>query len=407
MSSALQSNRNICVLYRWQAIDTKGELQSGELLAGATSEVHHQLFALSLQPIAVKKQLRLRAAYWKSSDLIALIRQLATLLQAGLPLVNSLMLLAGEHSKAPWRCILQDIASGVKEGKPLSAMLTTFPDVFPVIYRQLISIGELTGQLDRCCLQLAVQQEQQAELRKKVKKALRYPLIVSSIAIIVTVLMLTMVLPEFAKIYASFDATLPWLTELLMIASKALISYGPALTLLNIGLTMAYIRFYHPQPGWRWREQSILLRIPLIRKLVADSCLGQIFQTLAMTQQAGMTLLTGLDAAATSSTNLLFQRAVMMIKEQLALGIPLHTAIGQSPLFPSLCQQLVRIGEESGSLDDILLKLAHWHNQQANQLAEIMSQSIEPILMVVMGILVGGLVIAMYLPIFQLGAVMG
>jgi protein transport protein HofC len=126
-----------------------------------------------------------------------------------------------------------------------------------------------------------------------------------------------------------------------------------------------------------------------------------------MTQQAGMTLLTGLDAAATSSTNLLFQRAVMGIKEQLALGIPLHTAIGHSPLFPSLCQQLVRIGEESGSLDDILLKLAHWHNQNANQLAETMSQSIEPILMVVMGIVVGGLVIAMYLPIFQLGSVMG
>lgn len=407
MNTVPQSNSNICVLYRWQAIDAQGQLQTGEQLASASAEVHHQLFALSLQPILVKKQIRLRAAYWRNSDLIALIRQLATLLQAGLPLVNSLMLLAGEHSKAPWRCMLKDIACGVKEGKPLSTMLTTFPDVFPPIYRQVISIGELTGQLDRCCLQLAAQQEQQDELRKKVKKALRYPLIVSSIAIIVTVIMLTMVLPEFTKIYASFDATLPWFTELLMIASKALISYGPAFALLNIALAIAYIRIYHPQPIWRWREQSMLLRIPLVRQLVTDSCLGQIFQTLAMTQQAGMTLLTGLDAAATSSTNLLFQRAVMGIKEQLALGIPLHTAIGHSPLFPSLCQQLVRIGEESGSLDDILLKLAHWHNQNANQLAETMSQSIEPILMVVMGIVVGGLVIAMYLPIFQLGSVMG
>lgn len=399
--------QHVANLYQWQAVDTFGKLQTGELLASNASDAHQQLFSFSLQPITVKKQFRLRAAYWKNADRIALVRQLATLLQAGLPLVNSLILLSTEHSKVPWRCVLQDIARGVKEGKPLSEMLTAFPEVFPQIYQHIISIGELTGQLDRCCLQLAIQQEQQAALRAKVKKALRYPLIVISIAIIVTVLMLTMVLPEFAKIYASFDAKLPWFTELLMRLSNMLVRYGPAFTLLNAVLVVVYIRIYHPQPRWRWREQSVLLRIPLLRKLVADSCLSQIFQTLAMTQQAGMTLLTGLDAAATSSTNLLFQRAITDIREQLAVGVPLHTAIGQSPLFPTLCQQLVRIGEESGSLDDILLKLAHWHNQQANKLADTMSQSIEPILMVVMGVLVGGLVIAMYLPIFQLGSVMG
>lgn len=399
--------QHVANLYQWQAVDTFGKLQTGELLASNASDAHQQLFSFSLQPITVKKQFRLRAAYWKNADRIALVRQLATLLQAGLPLVNSLILLSTEHSKVPWRCVLQDIARGVKEGKPLSEMLTAFPEVFPQIYQHIISIGELTGQLDRCCLQLAIQQEQQAALREKVKKALRYPLIVISIAIIVTVLMLTMVLPEFAKIYASFDAKLPWFTELLMRLSNMLVRYGPAFTLLNAVLVVVYIRIYHPQPRWRWREQSVLLRIPLLRKLVADSCLSQIFQTLAMTQQAGMTLLTGLDAAATSSSNLLFQRAITDIREQLAVGVPLHTAIGQSPLFPTLCQQLVRIGEESGSLDDILLKLAHWHNQQANELADTMSQSIEPILMVVMGVLVGGLVIAMYLPIFQLGSVMG
>src|SRR5471030_188633 len=167
---------HVVSLYHWQAVDALGKLQTGELLGGNESSVHQQLFSQSLQPVAVKKQCRLRAAYWKSADRIALIRQLATLLQAGLPLVNSLMLLAVEHSKAPWRCILQDIARGVKEGKPLSDMLTTFSDVFPQIYRNIISIGEITGQLDRCCLQLATQQEQQAALRVKVKKALRYPL---------------------------------------------------------------------------------------------------------------------------------------------------------------------------------------------------------------------------------------
>ena len=149
------------------------------------------------------------------------------------------------------------------------------------------------------------------------------------------------------------------------------------------------------------------MRVPLIRNLIADSCLGQIFQTLAMTQQAGLTLIASLEAAATASTNLLFEQAILDIKHQIALGTPLHQAFGNSPLFPSLCQQLIHIGEESGLLDEILLKLAQWHNQQANQLADTMAQSIEPLMMVVMGILVGGLVIAMYLPIFQLGAAMG
>src|SRR5471030_781885 len=348
-------------LFSWQGVDAFGHLQQGNILAKEIATVHQHLFALSLQPITVKTKLRLRPTYWKNAELIAFIRQLATLLQAGLPLVNSLMLLATDHAKAPWQCVLKEIAKGVKEGKPLSAMLASFPDIFPLIYRHIIAIGELTGQLEPCCLQLAAQQEQQANLRSKVKKALRYPIIVCSIASIVTILMLTMVLPEFAKIYASFDARLPWFTELLMSLSKMLVRYGPAFAVLHAALFMFYIRIYHPQQQWRWREQSALLRIPLLRKLVADSCLSQVFQTLAMTQQAGMTLLTGLDAAATSSTNLLFQRAVMSIKEQLALGIPLHIAIGQSPLFPSLCQQLIRIGEESGSLDDILLKLAYWH----------------------------------------------
>src|SRR5476651_314614 len=385
--------QNTIYLYRWQAIDALGRLQAGELLAGNASDIHQQLFTLALQPVAVKKQLRLRASYWKTPDRVALIRQLATLLQAGLPLANSLTLLADEHAKAAWRCILQDIARGVKEGKPLSAMLTAYPDVFPLIYRHIISIGELTGQLDRCCLQLAIQQEQQTALRTKVKKALRYPMIVCSIALIVTVLMLTMVLPEFAKIYASFDARLPWFTELLIVVSAALIRFGPGFTLLATILMMIYCRVYHPRLVWRWREQKALLRVPLIKRLIADSCLSQVFQTLAMTQQAGMTLIAGLDAAATSATNLLFQHAVVAVKEQIALGVPLHEAFGKSSLFPSLCQQLIRIGEESGSVDEILKKLAHWHNQQANQLAETMAQSIEPLLMVIMGILVGGLVI--------------
>jgi protein transport protein HofC len=394
-------------LYRWEGVDTLGHLQTGELLSADELAVHQQLFALSLQPVNVKRQQRIRSTYWKGHDLIAFIRQLATLLQTGLPLVNSLTLLASEHSKAPWRCVLQSVFTGVREGIPLSEMLSQFPQVFPSIYPRIIAIGEVTGQLDNCCLQLALQQEKQAEINVKVKKALRYPLIVCSIAGIVTILMLTMVLPEFAKIYASFGAQLPWFTTLLIQVSTGLISYGPyAVVLLSLAI-IYYLKQQHPKPLWLRREQQLLMRTPLIRRLISDSCLGQIFQTLAMTQQAGLTLIASLEASANATTNLLFEQAILDVKQQITLGMPLHEAFGRSPLFPSLCQQLIHIGEESGSLDEILLKIAQWHNQQANQLADTMAQSIEPLLMVIMGVLVGGLVIAMYLPIFQLGAAMG
>lgn len=394
-------------LYRWQAIDIQGNIQQGDSIESSKSGIYQQLFAAGLQPLKIQMKQRLSRSFWKNAERVAMIRQLATLLQAGLPLVNSLNLLANEHPKPAWQCVLQNIAKGVREGTPLSEMLNAYQDVFPDIYQQIISIGELTGQLDRCCSQLAVQQEQQAELIIKVKKALRYPLIVSVIATVVTLLMLTMVLPEFAKIYASFDAQLPWFTRMLVSTSDKLVSTGPWLAgVLSVGC-FAYLRKLHPQKSWQLREQMLLLRLPLTSRLVTDSSLSQIFQTLAMTQQAGMTLIAGLAAASASITNLHFQNALSQIREQIMQGIPLHKAFVLSPLFPSLCQQLIKIGEESGSLDELLLKLAYLHNEKANSLADTLSQTIEPLLMAVMGIIVGGLVIAMYLPIFQLGSVMG
>lgn len=394
-------------LFHWQAIDTLGSIQQGDAIEINKDSIYQQLFVAGLQPMKITMIRRLAAGYWKNQERISAVRQLATLLQAGLPLVSSLALLANEHPKPAWHCVLHNVAKGVREGKPLSAMLSAYPDVFPPIYRQLVSIGELTGQLDQCCLQLAAQQEQQAELKAKVKKALRYPLIVSVIATFVTLLMLTLVLPEFAKIYATFDAQLPWFTRMLIGVSDVLVSSGPWLTGIVSCCCFGYQQKLHPRIRWKLREQKLLLRLPLTSRLVTDSCLSQVFQTLAMTQRAGMTLVAGLTAASASVSNLHFQTALDVIREKIMQGTPLHKAFQDSPLFPALCQQLIKIGEESGTLDELLLKLAQLHNNKANSLADTLSQTIEPVLMAVMGVIVGGLVIAMYLPIFQLGSVMG
>lgn len=394
-------------LYLWQAIDSEGQIRTGEALVAGKDRVYQLLIEQDLQPYRIGSGKSIGASQWRGEPLILFTRQLATLLQAGLPLVNTLQLLAQQHQSAAWRCLLLEIGTKVAQGQPLSEVTEDYPYIFPLIYRQLIAIGELTGNLDNCYLQLAQQQEQQQQLQKKVVKALRYPLFICAVALLVSIIMLVMVLPEFAKVYQSFDAPLPGFTQGLLTLSSWLISGGPYLLFAITASAISYYRYLHPLALWQRREQRILLKLPLIAQLVKGGCLSQIFRILTMTQQAGLTLVEGLNAALLSVDNLFFRQALENIQQQLAQGQPFHRALGEQPLFPSLCQQLVRVGEESGTLDTLLGKLAQWHEQQTHELADTLAQTLEPILMLVIGGIVGGLVIAMYLPIFQLGSVLG
>ncbi|MCS3405688.1 protein transport protein HofC [Serratia sp. AKBS12] len=394
-------------LFLWQAIDANGNICQGAVLFETKAQVYDWLIEQGLQPSRVGGGKRIAPRQWRGEALVQFTRQLATLLQAGLPLVNTLQLLAQQHPSAAWRCLLHEIGTQVAQGQPFSEAVADHPQVFPQVYRQLIAIGELTGNLDRCCWQLAQQQEQQQRLQKKVVTALRYPLFICMVALLVSVLMLTMVLPEFAKVYQSFDAPLPWFTQGLLELSALLITVGPYLLAITTGTAGVYWQYLHPRPDWQQREQRLLLRLPLIARLVTGSCLSQIFRTLNMTQLAGLTLVDGLHAARLAIGNPFFRQALDSVQQQLAQGVSFHRALSEQPLFPPLCQQLVRIGEASGTLDTLLGKLAQWHEQQTHELADTLAQTLEPVLMLTVGGIVGGLVVAMYLPIFQLGSVLG
>ncbi|CFQ37330.1 protein transport protein HofC [Yersinia bercovieri] len=394
-------------LFHWRAIGTSGQLQTGALLATERNIVYEYMFRHGLQPLGIKSGKRLSVSYWRGERLVTVTRQLATLLQAGLPLVHSLQLLAKEMDALPWRCLLQEISQQVSQGQSLSEAMTHYPRIFPRLYPPVIAMGELTGNLEQCCIQLVEHQERQQKLQKKVIKALKYPVFVCIIALVVSVLMLVMVLPEFAQIYQSFDTPLPTLTASLLWMSTRLTDYGLGIAVILISLSTGY--FYARQHKARWQiwEQKILLRIPLVSALVRGSCLSQIFQTLAITQHAGLPLTAGLDAALLSASNETYRQALQHIQKQINQGSPLYTALDQYHLFPPLCQQLVRVGEESGALDVLLDKLADWHQQQTQDLADNLTQMLEPLLMLIIGGIVGVLVIAMYLPIFQLGDVIG
>lgn len=394
------------VLFTWLAIDSAQQLQTGVCLAQQKEQAFSQLQIQGFTPLKMQRQYSLRPLAWKNADCIHSIEQLAALLHAGLPLAKCLLMLSEDHPHRHWRCLLQRLAQQVSMGVPLSEAMVAFPDIFPPVYSKTIATAELTGRLDQSCFALAEQQKRQAELRTKIGKALRYPSLLLSVTLIVIVIMLVWVLPQFSDLYRSFNAPLPAFTRALMACSQVLIQHAPSIVGINISAALLMLWRYQRSPTFRKQTQRMLLRLPIIGCLISTANLSQLFFSLAMTQQAGLPLLKGLDNAAQAQQNPIFRQAVEDVSQNLQQGDALSVAIKQQSVFPTLCFQLIRVGEESGGLDHMMSRLAQHYQHQANSLSDALAQMVEPIMMVIMGIVVGGLVLAMYLPIFQLGSIL-
>ena len=394
------------VLFTWLAIDSAQQLQTGVCLAQQKEQAFSLLQIQGFTPLKMQRQYSLRPLAWKNADCIHTIEQLAALLHAGLPLAKCLLMLSEDHPHSHWRCLLQRLAQQVSMGVPLSEAIVAFPDIFPPVYSKTIATAELTGRLDQSCFALAEQQKRQAELRTKIGKALRYPALLLSVTLIVIVIMLVWVLPQFSDLYRSFNAPLPAFTRALMACSQVLIQHAPLIIGINISAVLLMLWRYQRSPSFRKQTQRMLLQLPIIGRLISTANLSQLFFSLAMTQQAGLPLLKGLDNAAQAQQNPIFRQAVENVSHNLRQGDALSVAIKQQLVFPTLCFQLIRVGEESGGLDHMMSRLAQHYQHQANSLSDALAQMVEPIMMVIMGIVVGGLVLAMYLPIFQLGSVL-
>ncbi len=366
-----------------------------------------RLLLLDLHPLKLTKGRRYRARDWHWQHKITFFRELATLLRAGMTLSASLQLIAQGHSDPGWQALLTQIEQSVAEGMPFSDTLANWPAVFPSLFPALISVGELTGKMDECCLRLAEQQERQQLLQKKVVKALRYPLFVVVIALVVSIGMLVFVLPEFVSVYQAFDAPLPAFTAAIIALSEGLQKYG--LLLLPLLCAGGYLWRWQSRrsPGWQRAEQQGLLRLPLIGQLYRGGQLCAIFMTLSLTQQSGLTLLQGLQAAEKILSQRIWREAIVVLQQHIAAGFPLHQALAHHRLFTPLCYQLIKVGEEAGALDTLLLRLGEWYESSTHELADNLAAALEPLMMLVTGILVGTLVVAMYLPIFNLGDALG
>lgn len=385
--------------WRWRALTKDGEPRSGTLWATDRNAAFTRLMRNDLHPLTLTRCTQRHR--WRQHHCDEMFDQLATLLQAGLTLSHSLQMLAEQHPLKPWQALLQSIADELSEGCPFSASLKKWPAVFSPLHVSMVKTGELTGKLEACCRQLAQQQKAQQQLSAKVKKALRYPAIVLTLAVVVVLAMVTLVLPEFAAIYKTFNTPLPVLTQMVMGMSAFMQSYAVALfALLLTPFAVAWALRKNP----RW--QQILMQTPVMGALAKGQKLGHIFTVLSLTQQAGIPFLQGLESAEETVESRYWQGILRNVREDIEKGLPVWSSFQKAALFTPLCIQLLRTGEMSGALDIMLANLARHHTEQTFQRADNLAALLEPLLLIVTGVIIGTLVVAMYLPIFHLGDAM-
>lgn len=381
-------------LWRWRALSSEGESLCGVLWAADRETAFVRLMRKELHPLSLTRcSLTHR---WRPQHCYEMFRQLATLLQAGLTLSQSLQMLAEQHPVKHWQALLENMNDDLSEGCAFSEALKRWPAVFSPLYVSMVKTGELTGKLETCCRQLAQQQ-----LTAKVKKALRYPTIILALAILIVLAMVTLVLPEFAAIYETFNTPLPLLTQIVMGLSAFIQTYAIALFVLLL-IPMAIAWALRRDPRW----QRILMHIPVTGRLARGQKLGQIFTVLSLTQQAGIPFLQGLQSAEETVDSRYWQGILRSVRGDIEQGFTVWSSFQKAAVFTPLCIQLIRTGEVSGSLDIMLENLARHHTEQTFQLADNLAALLEPVLLIVTGVIIGTLVVAMYLPIFHLGDAM-
>ena len=397
--------------YRWRGVNQGGKKITGVTLGFQEQEVRAQL---TEQMIQVKKIKRTNPStldkirnQMKSSDVTAITRQLATMIESGVPIVQALKLMASSHHKAEVRAVLTQVNTQVEAGASLSKALKSSSPLFDNFYCDLVATGEETGYLGQVFVRLAMYREKSEAMRKKVIKAMIYPSMVMLTAISVTILMLVFVIPQFAAIFGSFGAELPWFTRQVLKASDFLINYGGYLA---VGLLLALVLYrysYKRSYSFRLRMARLSLRLPIIGNVVLKATIARFARTLATTFSAGIPLLTGLQSAGKTAGNLHIEEAIMEAHTSAAAGMPLYLSLRQCNVFPELMLQMTMIGEESGSLDDMLNKMASLYENDVDNIVDNLGQILEPLIIIVLGVLIGGLLVAMYMPIFTLMSVIG
>ncbi|ENM3887026.1 type II secretion system F family protein [Vibrio cholerae] len=397
--------------YRWKGINSNGKKVSGQMLAISEIEVrdklkdqHIQIKKLKKGSVSLLGRLTHRV---KSKDITILTRQLATMLTTGVPIVQALKLVGDNHRKAEMKSILAQITKSVEAGTPLSKAMRTASAHFDTLYVDLVETGEMSGNLPEVFERLATYREKSEQLRAKVIKALIYPSMVVLVALGVSYLMLTMVIPEFESMFKGFGAELPWFTQQVLKLSHWVQAYSLwafiAIAAAIFGLKALRKNSFQI----RLKTSRLGLKFPIIGNVLAKASIAKFSRTLATSFAAGIPILASLKTTAKTSGNVHFETAINEVYRDTAAGMPMYIAMRNTDAFPEMVLQMVMIGEESGQLDDMLNKVATIYEFEVDNTVDNLGKILEPLLIVFLGTVVGGLVVAMYLPIFNLMSVLG
>ncbi len=397
--------------YRWKGINSNGKKVSGQMLAISEIEVRDKLKDQHIQIKKLKKgsvSLLARLTHRvKSKDITILTRQLATMLTTGVPIVQALKLVGDNHRKAEMKSILAQITKSVEAGTPLSKAMRTASAHFDTLYVDLVETGEMSGNLPEVFERLATYREKSEQLRAKVIKALIYPSMVVLVALGVSYLMLTMVIPEFESMFKGFGAELPWFTQQVLKLSHWVQAYSLwafiAIAAAIFGLKALRKNSFQI----RLKTSRLGLKFPIIGNVLAKASIAKFSRTLATSFAAGIPILASLKTTAKTSGNVHFETAINEVYRDTAAGMPMYIAMRNTDTFPEMVLQMVMIGEESGQLDDMLNKVATIYEFEVDNTVDNLGKILEPLIIVFLGTVVGGLVVAMYLPIFNLMSVLG
>ena len=394
-------------LYAWEGTNRAGRSISGELHGQDPALIRVQLRRQGITPGKVRKRYASLVGTGKrisAQDIALFTRQLATMVKAGVPLLQTFDLIAEGLDNPTMRRLVTQLKQDIEGGNNLAGALRRRPRYFDELYCNLIDAGELAGTLDTLLERVATYKEQSENLKARIKKAMTYPLVVVLVALIVSSILLVKVVPQFQSVFAGLGAELPVFTLLVIGLSEVMQDSG---WMLLGGLLIAV-------PGWRHVHQRSprfrhwldvqALKLPLVGSLLRQSAIARYARTLSTTFAAGVPLVEALQSVAGATGNSVFKQAVLGIKGDVAAGMPLHVAMSASGVFPGMAIQMTAIGEESGALDTLLDKLANYYEAQVATMVDNLSSLVEPLIMVILGLIVGALVVAMYLPIFQLGS---
>jgi len=396
--------------FLWEGKDKRGKKVRGKSLAVNEAALRADLRRQGVAATRVKTQGRKLfggGGKVNAADIAVFSRQLATMMSSGIPMVQAFEIIGNGHEKPAMQKLVLDVKANIEGGSTLHESLAKHPLHFDTLFVNLVEAGEQAGALEALLDKIATYKEKTEALKKKIKKALFYPIAVLAVAVIVSVILLIFVIPQFESLFKGFGADLPAFTQMVVNLSRFVQHQGWWLLFLIGGAVYAFLYFYKRSRPMQLLMDRVMLKFPIIGPILVKSAIARYSRTLSTMFAAGVPLVEAMGSVAGACGNIVYEEAVMRMKDEVATGGRLQRAMENTGLFPNMVNQMIAVGEESGALDTMSSKVADFYEAEVDNAVDAMSSLMEPMIMAVLGVLVGGMVIAMYLPIFKLGQAVG